>query len=366
MNMNNQYTILFAYRDRDVLRIKNCMHSLRNQSDERFEVVFVDYGSKEENAGKLRDILVDFSFARYYYVGHPGLLWNKSKAFNYGIKKSSTDYVITADIDLIFHPEFIEKISNVTFKDSFTVFSYAYLPKSQTVKDLEGKEFSELKPTHIGNITGSGIYPKKALEEIHGFDEFYHFYGSEDEDLFTRLENLGLNKRQESENLLLHQWHPRYPSEEKDTLSCMPKLSNIRRINMAHHFMTKKLKLLIPPNQLTWANCHFPEDILKLQKPEKAFELDAKKAFIINFLYNYLPNLNGIIEIKFNLREEGFKLKKVLKTFIGKKTEPIFSPKELNNEVLKLILFNYREYNYEYKIDENFEFILFRIDLTSK
>ncbi len=235
LKMNCRFSILFAYRDRDQLRIRNCLESLEIQSQKDFEVVFVDYGSTTENSKKLKEVLSDFSFVRYYYVAHPGLLWNKSKAFNYGIKKSNSDYIVTADIDLIFHPEFIENIDSLAFRDSFTIFSYAYLPESLNVQKISGKEFADLKATHTGHITGSGLYPKKALEEIHGFDEFYHFYGSEDEDLFTRLENYGLKKIQEPFNMLAHQWHPRYPFEERNKLSKTPKIHNIRRINMAHY-----------------------------------------------------------------------------------------------------------------------------------
>lgn len=361
--MDNRYSILFAFRDRDHLRVKNCMQSLRDQSDNRFEVIFVDYGSRAETSENVEDILSGFSFVKYYYVAHPGLLWNKSKAFNYGIKKSTTDFIITADIDLIFHPEFIEKISNVTFKDSFTVFSYAYLPKSLTVKDISGKEFSELKPSHIGNITGSGIYPKKALEEIHGFDEFYHFYGSEDEDLFIRLENFGLKKIPEPQNMLVHQWHPRYPFEEKNELSEIPKVHNIRRINMVHCEHAEVSGRKIPKHQEKWGECHEESDLDKLSLPDYSFQLDCREAQVTHFLNERLRSINGIVYVKFCQSSDKITVRNLIKKFVGKRSEPVLSLKKVNDLVLKTIVYNYRHHNYFYKVDLTNKCIVLKINL---
>ncbi len=43
---------------------------------------------KLELSEDLEEVINEFSFANYHYIGHEGLLWNKSKALNYGIQKA--------------------------------------------------------------------------------------------------------------------------------------------------------------------------------------------------------------------------------------------------------------------------------------
>ena len=361
--MNKRYSILFAYRDRDYLRIRNCMLSLQDQTEKSFEVIFVDYGSRAENSEKVKEVLSDFSFVTYYYVAHPGLLWNKSKAFNYGIKKSTSDFIITADIDLVFHPEFIKNIRKVSSNDSFTVFSYAYLPKSLTVESISGKDFSDLKPTHTGHITGSALYPKKTLEAIHGFDEFYHFYGSEDEDLFIRLENFGVKKISEPQNMLAHQWHSRYPSEEKDELSKIPKVNNIRRINMVQYENARESGNTIPIGQEKWGECLERSDQEKLSFPDYSFHLDCREAHVSHFLNERLHFLKGIVHVKFCQSPEKRSIRRLMKNLVGRKSEPVLPLKRVNDCVLKTIVYNFRHHNYEFKVNLEKKCILLKIDL---
>lgn len=361
--MSKSLSLLFAYRDRDQYRILRSMESLTNQTDSDFRVIFVDYGSCIDNSEATQKVLSKFPFADYHYVAHPGLLWNKSKAFNYGIKKSTSEYIVTADIDLIFHPEFVAKAKRIASPGNYTVFSYAYLQKQETEK-ISDLEFSELEPSHTGTITGSGLYPKASLEKIHGFDEFYHFYGSEDEDLFVRLEHAGLQRKEEGRNMLVHQWHPRYPFEESSKLSIIPKINNIRRINLEHYKRTKENGKIIPDNQETWGECYDKKDLLKLQNPDKIFKPGCKESAVIHFVHEFLPNCKGIIEVSFIQEAKGFNPKKSMKKILGKESEPEWNLKKINDEILKVILFRYRQHNYEYKVADNLRSLTLRIDLN--
>lgn len=363
--MNKSISLIFAYRNRDSDRIINAMRSLEKQTDPDFEVIFVDYGSIEGFAQKVHKALSQFSFVRYFYVAHPGLLWNKSKAFNYGIKKSDSEYIITADIDLIFHHEFIVSARKLASPKTYTVFSYAYLQEKESPSANSDIQYSELKPSHTGYITGSGLYPKAALKKVHGFDEFYHFYGSEDEDLFLRLEHLGLKKIDEEKNMLAHQWHPRYPFEEKDELSVIPKINNIRRINMEHYQRAKETEKIIPEKQKEWGSCYKKVDLIKLQNPTWIDELDCRESAVIHFLFEFLPSLEGVIEIRIK-KGKGFDLKKSMKKILGRATEPYWSLKRINDEILKLIVFKYRHYNYEFKVSDDLQSLKFIIDLPKK
>jgi glycosyltransferase involved in cell wall biosynthesis len=361
--MNKSITLLFAYRDRDPSRVFHSMKCLEKQTDSHFQVIFVDYGSSEKNSRAIMKTLSDFSFVEYHYVAHPGLLWNKSKAFNYGIRKAIADYIVTVDIDLIFYPEFVASAKRLAKPDNYTVFSYAYLQKQEVTFDISDRDFSDLKPSHIGYITGSGLYSKASLQRIHGFDEFYHFYGSEDEDLFIRLENAGIHKKEEERNMLAHQWHPRYPFEERNELSLTPKINNIRRINLKHYQVARDRKKILPDNQEEWGACYTLDDREKLQTPDEVFMLDCKESSVIHFLYEFLPNSKGVVEVNFSESEKGFNLKRSVKKALGKESEPLWDLKQVNDEILKLILFQYRNHNYEYWVGEDLRSLTFRIDM---
>src|SRR5690554_5688657 len=97
-------SIIYAFRDRDEKRVELSLQSLERQTSQNFEVIFVDYGSRDHFAAPVNNVVEKFSFGNYYYIAHKGLLWNKSKALNYGLQMAKGDYVFIADVDIVFHP----------------------------------------------------------------------------------------------------------------------------------------------------------------------------------------------------------------------------------------------------------------------
>ncbi|MCR9183580.1 MAG: glycosyltransferase, partial [Flavobacteriaceae bacterium] len=180
-------TILYAFRNRDTHRVKLSLQSLQKQTVQGFEVVFVDYGSDNEFSTPVKKMVERFDFASYHYISHPGLLWNKSKALNYGIRQAKCDSILINDVDVILHPKAMELFQSVSAPKRFSLFKIGYLPQSISLNEVATKPYEELTPTHTGDTFGIGLFPKAALEAVHGLDEFFHFYGSEDEDLIARL-----------------------------------------------------------------------------------------------------------------------------------------------------------------------------------
>lgn len=357
-------TILFAYRNREIDRIGLAMETLKNQTDSSFKVIFADYGSDIEFSDPLKNLLEDYTFVEYFYLGHPGLLWNKSKAYNFGIKQANSDYILTADIDLLFHPETIENLNLLAKPDAYTLFKYGYLPESLNAEDIKNKSFEDLKPSHFGEVNGVGLYPKKALESVHGFDEFYHFYGLEDEDLFLRLEIAGYKRQREEKLLFLHQWHPRYPFKNDNTLTVFPRLRNAMRINQQHYFFCKKMGNSIPFDQKQWGSTYHKKDQEKLSKPDLKFKLDNSSASIIHFFNEFLSSCIGnVVSVEIEEKSNISKFKNIVKKASGGNTQPILTMKEVNDIILQRIIFNYRHHNYKYLISENHKAIYFTIDL---
>ncbi len=50
-------TILYPYRNRDLERIKRSLDSLVVQTDQRFKVLFVDYGSTPKQASLVKQLI---------------------------------------------------------------------------------------------------------------------------------------------------------------------------------------------------------------------------------------------------------------------------------------------------------------------
>ncbi len=364
--MANFLSILFAYRNRDLLRVKNVMESLNKQTNHDFEVIFVDYGSDKEYSEPLQALTNKYSFMKYYYVAHPGLLWNKSKAFNFGIRKAETDYIMTADVDLLFPSDFVSEIKTLCSSKTFSLFSYGYLSKSETRKVREKNDLSELKPTHYGEINGAGLYQKSSLEDIQGFDEFYHFYGSEDEDLFIRLENSGLKRNQNQNQILLHQWHERFTDIDENKLCLTPRIRNIRRINQQHMIDSRDSHKTIPASQSMWGSCYSTIDAEALMTPDIKLELNNLSATVIHFLNEKLNSFYGnIISVNFKEDEKFKDFKFYFKKRLKRNNQPLLSLKEINDEILKKIIFQYRHHNYFYKIEKDMKSITFILDLRN-
>ena len=56
-------TIIYAYRNRDESRIKMSLDSLKNQTNQNFKVVFVDYGSESKLAANIQKLVESYSLA---------------------------------------------------------------------------------------------------------------------------------------------------------------------------------------------------------------------------------------------------------------------------------------------------------------
>ena len=362
--MKNIITIIFAYRNRDLERVKISMDSLALQTKKNFQVQFVDYGSFDTYSEPVKKLINSYSFARYHYVAHPGLLWNKSKAFNYAIKNADTPYILTADVDLLFSPNSLESLEKLTSPSSFQLFDYGYLPKGITPQDLQTTPFESLKPTHYGDVNGVGLYSNVALEEVHGFDEFFHFYGSEDVDLYQRLVHAGYKKEHRKERLFLHQWHPRYPEANENNLTSVPRLKNALRINQQHYFRCREFSIVVPNLQEQWGNCFNKEDQEALRIPDLNFKITNLSSSVVHFLNEHLESFKGnIVAIEFKQATDYLSLKYRLKKLVGRKQQLYLNMKEVNDMILEKIIFKYRHHNYSYSIPKDSKVIYFTIDL---
>ncbi|MEP3836597.1 MAG: glycosyltransferase [Algibacter sp.] len=361
--MITTFSIIYAFRNREPNRIRLSLLSLKNQTSKNFEVVFIDYGSTSYYSKPIKEVVESFEFVSYYYVGHEGLLWNKSKALNYGLTKAKTSAIFIADVDVIVAPSFAETIASLIKTNQFSLFKIGYLPENISPKVIEISNFKELKAKHFGDTFGVGLFPKKALQKVGGLDEFFHFYGSEDEDLNFRLIVSGCKLNRCELHVLLHQWHERYPQKLKEQLTISPRLTNIQRINQ-RHYLRHKEKQEFQLNDVQDRKYYTPSDYNTLSKPSEVIEIENIEAHVNHFLNYELPLVNSmILKVVFKESHYSTTSKYKLKKALNKQTQPYLSMKQVNDFILQKILFNYRDHNYKYQVAKDLKTIEFTIDL---
>jgi len=190
-------TAVLVIKNRPEKIARNCIESLLSQTHP-CDVIIVDFGSSEENL-KWERSLVNKSVA-LIEVTRDTTTFNKSRALNIGFKAAHTKYVLSTDIDCIFASNFIEE----TVKALETPKTVVLCQKVDLDKD--GKEGK----LHEPSASGSCIAIDKAwINKVHGYDEFYTFWGREDTDLVDRAIQDGyIVKWITGKTTMWHQWHP--------------------------------------------------------------------------------------------------------------------------------------------------------------
>ena len=361
--MENLCTIIYANRDKEPERIRNSFNSLRRQTLQNFEVVFVDYGSDVDLVSQYKKLCADFTFVRFYHLPTRQLLWNKSKTLNYGILKAKTPYIFIADVDIIFHSKTLELFNKVADKQIFQLFKLCYLDQKESSILSDIDSYDNLNFSRTGDVNGMILVSKEALKQIFGFDEFFHFYGAEDEDLFARLENAGYDSEYCEEKYFYHNWHTSF-SGTTEELSVKPRIKNIMRINQRHYIRNRELGITIPKNQIEMGRIISSEVSARLNFPDRTIDIRNIKSHIEHFLREELKRLENFV-IKVIFKEDPYynSLKYKTKILLKQQSIQYISMKEVNDMVLKEILFNYRDKNYSFQVSEDFKAITFCLEL---
>jgi glycosyltransferase involved in cell wall biosynthesis len=204
-------SVVFGFRNRELIRVKRCIDSLADQSFKDFEVIFVDYGSDEDYSMPVKDYLKAFDFISYYYNDTRGMPWNRAHVLNTGVRLAEGEFILFTDIDMVFVPSFMEvNVKQLIPTKQFYQPIY-WLPED--FKQYDKLASGQLIDFNTSGTSGKGglhFISKKALEEIGGYDEYFCFWGREDLDLFGRLELNGIQTNWFPPNKVpvYHQWHP--------------------------------------------------------------------------------------------------------------------------------------------------------------
>ena len=362
--MEEKIAIIYAHRNRDVERIRLSFESLQKQSSKNFEVIFVDYGSEESLTKDLESLMIEFDFVRSFFLPVSQLLWNKSKALNYGILKTEVSYVFIADVDLIFHPEAIGSLNMLKKPERFFLFPMGYLDRETSSRLSDMRAFDSLKPSRVGEVNGMILAPRNAFLKVNGFDEFFHFYGAEDVDLFSRFETAGYKEEKREELHFFHNWHRSFQGSEDEVVTGNPRIKNIMRINQEHYFRNQARKVIQPERQEGMGHIIDSTRSSRLSEPGYSYKIPNIAARVEHFLEEELLSVKDeVVKAQFVIDPYYNSLKYKAKKRLGKQTQAFLSLKEVNDRILKKILFNYRDHNYSFAISPDLNSIEFRIEL---
>lgn len=204
--MKPKLSIIYPYRNRDTERVERSLNSLfRQQCSAWSEIILIDYGSNEACQLQMQSLLKKFPAVRYIYNHTQGMPWSRSHALNTGIKLAEAEYVFTADADMIFDSRFSTVMEKLIGSNDAFFFLVGYLPeKFNFTKPITQKDYQKSRSYALG----LALISKNALIKIGGYDEFYCFWGVEDNDIYSRLLSSGYSCRYyETDVLLYHQWH---------------------------------------------------------------------------------------------------------------------------------------------------------------
>lgn len=204
-------SVLLTVRDWDPTRVEMCLRSLLRSEHTDFQIVLLDYGSRNLNA--MRDLAEQYGVT---FKREEATEWSRSKAMNAAAALAEGRHLIFADADLVFSPTVLsETVARLdSSPNCVLLFQFRDLPSGITADQLLGQpNFVALDRNSVWRPRwGMGVqaYTRAAFNEIRGFDERMKIYGGEDNDIAKRARGNGYRLEWVTgpEFGLYHVWHP--------------------------------------------------------------------------------------------------------------------------------------------------------------
>jgi hypothetical protein len=136
------------------------------------------------------------------------------------------------------------------------------------------------------------------------------------------------------------------------------------RINQQHYFYQQREKITSPKRQDIWGEIIDKSQSELLERPTKRFQFSNILAQIEHLFNEELQGIkNEIVEVRVIEDPYYNSTKHKAKRLLGKQSQTYCSLKEVNDIILKAIIFNYRNSNYSYEISDDLKSIVFKIQL---
>jgi len=208
------------------------LKSINNQTILPNEVIIADDGSAIET----KNVITSFKQSYDLNIIHS---WQKDVGFraarsrNNAILKSSGDYIVLIDGDVILHPKFVQDhIANAESghfaqgtrvfltkkhthdalaekKITFSVFSNGLMNRKNSIHSTILSKIFSNKKNHLRGIKSCNMaFYKKDCLNVNGFNNEFEGWGREDSEFAVRLINSGIKRKSIRFNLIqFHLWH---------------------------------------------------------------------------------------------------------------------------------------------------------------
>ncbi|ULC60573.1 galactosyltransferase-related protein [Flaviramulus sp. BrNp1-15] len=341
-------TLVLTNRNRDLCIVKNCLNSIENQINQDFNCILVDYGSDEVYVNELQEVLAEHSKINFISCKVSGQLWNKCRAINIALKTCETPYFLVGDIDLLFHPEFVNIATSLAKPNEVHYFQYGFISQNESLLNKKFEDYIvEFKGTN--EVTGTTLFPTRVLKQLNGYDEFYHGWGAEDTDIHIRMKNEGLPVYfYDKEILLKHQWHPKAYRSKSST---HPFHSQLERVNHAYMLNTEQTSRKQVNKFTEWGKIPDANAYQKFSKPSHRLYLKASNLQLKAFLAQLDNFENETLQLTLTDFSVLVKAKNNIKKILGKKTIPILDLESINNLILEDIIKKHRNKPYNYSFN---------------
>ncbi len=223
--------VISTYNNPDYLEL--VLLSVLKQKALPDEVIIADDGSKKETEELINTYKKRFPVP-LIHVWQEDFGFRKCKILNDAVRVVTSNYMIFIDGDLLLHPFFIYDYKNNLQKNTILVASRAFISekyskylveKKQTninfnKKNIEQNLISAIRIPwlhHIikGNTTYAGARGglmgifKSDYIKVNGFNEDFSGWGREDSELFVRIINAGIKRKNiKFAAITYHLWHP--------------------------------------------------------------------------------------------------------------------------------------------------------------
>ena len=221
---------------------------LARQTDNNFEVVVADDGSRAEHQSAILQSPVAQAL-RVTHVWHPDVGFTASRVRNLGVAASRAPYIVFLDGDCVPEVDFIARHKLLARPGFFVNGSRVLLSPALTSQVLTGTELISGRSIwywlgqrvrgHASKLTGllrlpdmpwrdSKVFSWKGIrscnlgcwrtdfERVNGFDESFVGWGHEDADFVLRLHNSGIARKNGfCATEVFHLWHKEAPRNQE-------------------------------------------------------------------------------------------------------------------------------------------------------
>tara|TARA_Y100000022_G_C13243591_1_gene373662 strand:+ start:499 stop:1560 length:1062 start_codon:yes stop_codon:yes gene_type:complete len=229
--------------------ILKCLESLKNQSNQNFELILIDDGSTDET------LLISKKYLKIHFNHRYRLIINRinigiTKSLNKGVKVAKGKYLARADADDIYEPnrfelqlKFLEKNSNISLVGS----NVKYIDKNEkflNFSDLPIDHFNIWSRLFFHNpLIHSTIFFRRDIFKKSPYNE--KFNTTQDYDMYCRIINCYkiVNIKKPLANYRIHNQSiskTKHHIQKRNTLMIQ---KNFYTLNFDNYFPLKKFKL---------------------------------------------------------------------------------------------------------------------------